>query len=63
MATITLHYNPRNKTAKRFIETIVNLGLATVEEPEKPYDKEFVKKIRRAEKSQGKKIETTDLWK
>ncbi|OJU46572.1 MAG: hypothetical protein BGN96_06390 [Bacteroidales bacterium 45-6] len=63
MATITLNYNPRNKTAKTLIETIVKLGLASVEEKDSPYNKKFVEKIRKAEKSEGEKIGTGDLWK
>jgi len=30
MATITLHYNTRNKNAKRMIDLVVSSGLVTV---------------------------------
>jgi len=35
MATITLNYDARNTNVKKLLNSIVNLGLATVEKPKK----------------------------
>lgn len=66
MAVITLRYDGRNSTARKMLETILNNGLFTIEKKETDtyhYDPKFVEKIRRSEKSVGKKIDTADLWK
>jgi hypothetical protein len=65
MATITLDYNTRNSLAVKTLDYILSLGVfATKDISEKsPYNKEFVDKIKRSEKSKGVKIKTEDLWK
>ncbi len=63
MATITLKYDAKNPLIKSILNSAILAG-ATVEEKEaSPYNKEFVKKIRRSEKQPGVKIDLDNLWK
>lgn len=64
MATITLHYDGRNASAKSLLEFLRTLSFVKVSEDKDPeYDPEFVAKIERSRKSKGKKIALDDLWK
>ncbi|MDR0367727.1 MAG: hypothetical protein LBH82_01130 [Bacteroidales bacterium] len=65
MARIILEYDAENTIAKKIIDFVCNVGVFKVktEKNECPYNKEFVAKIKRGEKSKGKVIEIEDLWK
>ena len=66
MARITLEYDARNTIAKKFIDLIYSIGVfkVKIENEDSPYDKEFVEKIKRGEKSKSwTAIKTEDLWK
>lgn len=65
METITLKINTNSKAGKA-LKTMLEFfskqpGIEIVEE-KSPYDPEFVKKIRRAEKQKGIVINTEDVW-
>jgi len=65
METITLKINTNSKAGKA-LKTMLEFfskqpGVEIVEE-KSPYDPEFVKKIRRAEKQKGIVINTEDVW-
>ena len=60
MAQITIEYDARNTVAKTIIELIYKVGVFKIKEEKKeesPYNKEFVAKIKRAEKQPSKKID------
>lgn len=71
METITIKYDKKSKAGKA-IQAMINalIGMAGVEvvseEKESPYNPEFVKKIRKAEKEIEKgefvELDTTDIW-
>jgi hypothetical protein len=66
MATITLKINERTKAGQAFIEfvnqfVLTNKAVEVVEE-KSPYDPEFVKKIKKAQKQKGTIIDTNDVW-
>lgn len=63
MATI-LKIDMRSSLAKDFIEFAKKLPFVQVEEQSEksPYDPEFVKKIKRAQKQKGTIINTDDVW-
>ena len=68
MATITLNYDARSLSAKKFLEAILVSGLFVQTEDEKSsYNAEFVKKIQKSKlqvlNGQTRKIKTADLWK
>ena len=67
MAIVKLEYDGRNVGLKKLIEAFIALGGKVKEEEEEEdvthYDPEFVKKIRKSEKSKAVKIATEDLWK
>jgi hypothetical protein len=64
MAIVKLEYDGRNVGLKKLIEAFIALGGKVKEEEDVThYDPEFVKKIRKSEKSKGVKIATEDLWK
>ena len=69
METITLQYDASNPALRGLLAAFLKLdGVKKVKtakaakavEPE--YDPEFVKKIQRSRKSEGKKIALEDLW-
>lgn len=66
METITLKINTKTKKGIAFMEFLKQFlkDDKTVEivEEKSPYDPEFVKKIRRAEKQKGIVINTEDVW-
>lgn len=64
MATFTIKIDTRNKAAKKFLEFIKSLSFVTIEEQveESPYNPEFVKKIKRAQKQKGIVVDTNDIW-
>ena len=66
MATITLKINERTKAGQAFIAfvkqfVLTNKAVEVVEE-KSPYDPEFVKKIKKAQKQKGTIIDTNDVW-
>jgi hypothetical protein len=69
MAQVTIEYDARNVSAKKFLEAFLSLPFFKIkEEKEKsPYDPEFVKKIEESKKQykegKYKAIKTEDLWK
>lgn len=69
MATITLKINERTKAAQAFIAfvnqfVLSNKAVEVVEvvEEKSPYNPEFVKKIKKAQKQKGTVIDTNDVW-
>jgi len=66
METVTLSYDARNLSAKKFLEAILVSGLFKQEKKE-AYNPEFVKKIQASRlqvmNGQTRKIQTADLWK
>ena len=64
MAQITIEYDAKDASAKKLLDAILSLPFFKIKETDTHYDKEFVAKIRRAEKSENwTAIETEDLWK
>ena len=68
MATITLDYDARSLSAKKFLEAILVSGLfVQANEDKSLYSPAFVKKIQtsklQALNGQTRKINTADLWK
>ena len=67
MATITLDYDARSLSAKKFLEAILVSGLFVSKEEQSPYSPAFVKKIQTSKlqvlNGQTRKINTADLWK
>lgn len=65
MATITLKIDGKSKAGKTLKELIAIFskepGVEIVNE-KSPYDPEFVKKIRIAEKQKGILLDTNDIW-
>lgn len=66
MATITLKINERTKAAQAFIAFVNQFVLSNkaveVVEEKSPYNPEFVKKIKKAQKQKGTVIDTNDVW-
>ena len=65
MAAITLEYDARSSVATKALDFLLTLGVfkVRVASEKSPYNKEFVDKIKRSEKSKGVKINTENLWK
>jgi hypothetical protein len=63
MASITLKYDDRNPLIKSIINSAILAGAEVEEKSDSPYNKEFVKKIRRSEKQPGVKVDLDNLWK
>ena len=63
MATIILKYDARNPLIKSILNSAILAGARIEEKEISPYNKEFVKKIRRSEKQPGIKIDLDNLWK
>ena len=66
METITIKIDKRTKAGKAFkamLDAVYSkqTGIEVLEE-ESPYNPDFVKKIRRAEKQKGIVIDTKDVW-
>ena len=59
MQSVVISFNPRNKKAAQFIETVKLMDFFHVEES--PYDPAFVAKIRRAEKSRKHVVDTDKI--
>jgi len=66
MQTITIKINERSKAGiafKKMLEILeTQPGVQIVEEERSPYNPEFVKKIKDAEKQKGIVIDTNDIW-
>jgi hypothetical protein len=66
MQTITIKINERSKAGialKKMLEILeTQPGVQIVEEERSPYNPEFVKKIKAAEKQKGIVIDTNDIW-
>jgi hypothetical protein len=62
MAQLVLSYNTRNLYAKRTIAYLSSLSYFKIVETDSPYDPEFVKKIERGIKSEGKKMNVSEIW-
>ncbi len=65
METITLSYNPASAVAMSLLESMRKSGVFKIEAQTQTqhYNPEFVAKMERAKKSEGKIIKTEDLWK
>jgi hypothetical protein len=64
MATITLKYDARNPLIKSILNSAILAGAKVEDEKQaSPYNKEFVKKIRKSEKQPGVKMDLENLWK
>lgn len=69
MATITLNYDARNITVRKFIDALLSINGVTIKnEPKQPkYSKAMINKIEQGEKDfktgNYKVIKTEDLWK
>ena len=68
MTTYVLRVNERISLGKILIDYLKSLSeeskyVDIISENERPYNKEFVKKIDAARKSEGKAIKLEDLWK
>ncbi|MBR6091285.1 MAG: hypothetical protein IKQ09_00530 [Bacteroidales bacterium] len=61
MMTKTIQYDGRNTALKQVLELFTTLG-GRILDDESPYDKEFVKKVRRAEKSKKHEIDIDKIW-
>lgn len=66
MQTITIKINERSKAGialKKMLEILeTQPGVQIVEKERSPYNPEFVKKIKAAEKQKGIVIDTNDIW-
>ena len=65
MTTKTIQYDGRSTALKQVLELFVSLGGKIIEndkDEKSPYDPEFVKKVRRAEKSNKHKIDLDKIW-
>ena len=66
MAQVTIEYDARSNSAKKFLEAFLSLPFFKVKK-DCPYDKEFIKKIEqsRQEYKEGKykAVNPNDLWK
>lgn len=65
MATITVKINEKSK-ARKTLKDLLDIfaaqpGVEVIEE-KSPYNPEFVKKIKRAEKQKGIVLDTNDIW-
>ncbi|MBO7625513.1 MAG: hypothetical protein J6S82_09465 [Bacteroidales bacterium] len=60
MATITLQYDGRNKTAKCVIQLLLNMDIFKVKQSQ--YDPEFVAKIRKGETEKTHAVNLKELW-
>ena len=69
MATITLNYDARNITVRKFIDALLSISGVTIKnEPKRPkYSKAMINKIEQGEvdfkTGNYKVIKTEDLWK
>lgn len=67
MTTITIKINERTKagkTLKNLIEIFSkeNKDIEIISDNERPYDSEFVKKIKKAETQKGVEIDPKNVW-
>jgi hypothetical protein len=65
MSTITIKINERSKAGKMlkdFLELISDKPGIEIIEEKSPYNPEFVKKIKRAQKQKGTVVDTNDVW-
>lgn len=60
MQTFILSFNPKDKRAAKFMETIKVMDFFKVEES--PYDPKFVAKVKRSEKSKKHFIDVSKTW-
>lgn len=69
MATVTLNYDARNITVKKFLDALLSINGVTIKnEPKQPkYSKAMINKIAQGEKDFATGnytvIKTEDLWK
>ena len=61
MRSVTISFNPRNKKAAQFIETVKLMDFFKVEES--PYDPAFVARINAMDESKAVSVDIDDLWK
>ncbi len=59
-----MQYDAHNKALQQLMQLFVTLGGRIIESKDatEEYDPEFVKKIERSRKSEGKKIALENLW-
>ena len=67
MATITIKIHKNTRKTQHLIGLVRELAKTDknieIEDSESPYNREFVKKIRKSEKQPGVKIDLDNLWK
>ena len=59
-----MQYDAHNTALQQLMQLFITLGGRIIESKDvtEEYDPEFVKKIERSRKSEGKKIALADLW-
>ena len=67
MATITIKIHKNTRKTQYLIGLVRELAKTDknieIEDSESPYNREFVKKIRKSEKQPGVKVDLDNLWK
>ena len=62
MTTKTIQYDGRSTALKQVLELFTTLGGRIIDKEESPYDPEFVKKIRKGEKSKKHEVDIDKIW-
>ena len=62
MTTKTIQYDGRSTALKQVLELFTTLGGRIIDKDENPYDQEFVKKVRRGEKSKKREVDVDKIW-
>ncbi len=62
MTTKTIQYDGRSTALKQVLELFITLGGSIIDKEENPYDQEFVKKVRRGEKSKKREVDLDKIW-
>lgn len=62
MATKMIQYNGRSTALKQVLELFTTLGGRIIDKEESPYNPDFVKKIRKGEKSKKHAVDTDKIW-
>ena len=62
MAQILIEYDSKDIVIRKAIEMLLSMKSVKIKENTSPYDPEFVEKIERSRKSEGKKVDIENLW-
>ncbi len=62
MTTKMIQYDGRSTALKQVLELFTTLGGRILDKEESPYDPEFIKKIRKGEKSEKHEVDIDKIW-